>query len=246
MRPVAEGGFGYTDGCRGCEAARDGRPPVNHSEACRRRIETATAQTDAVAERLAAAKRTRTADDAQAQTAGEAEASRSSGTQPEPADAPMLEAGPTREFLSQGVVRDRNSGGGAAASGPGPESDPTEAAGSTQMEVSGLVKNINESIIKLGGRPISISGLDSQGVVSELFGRGNFLDRATRFGLAPGTAFDLANGWDLNDEVQRKEADTIIDNEAPILLIGSPRCTAWSNLMNFGTASLETKAALMK
>ena len=48
-----------TDGCRGCEAAMMGWPAVGHSEACRRRIETAMAQDGAVAERLRVAKRRR-------------------------------------------------------------------------------------------------------------------------------------------------------------------------------------------
>eukprot|EP00971_Amphidinium_carterae_P071616 1416415-Amphidinium_carterae.1 len=39
MRPEAEGGYGLTDGCRGCEAIRDGGPSVVPSEACRRRVE---------------------------------------------------------------------------------------------------------------------------------------------------------------------------------------------------------------
>jgi len=44
LRPVAEGGFGLTDGCRGCAAFREGKPAVAHSEACRTRIESAMAQ----------------------------------------------------------------------------------------------------------------------------------------------------------------------------------------------------------
>eukprot|EP00972_Heterocapsa_arctica_P092499 13643187-Heterocapsa_arctica.AAC.1 len=31
--------YGYTAGCQGCAAARDGRPPLSHSEDCRVRIE---------------------------------------------------------------------------------------------------------------------------------------------------------------------------------------------------------------
>ena len=39
LRPRAEGGYGLTDGCPGCDAARSGLVPRPHSEACRRRIE---------------------------------------------------------------------------------------------------------------------------------------------------------------------------------------------------------------
>ena len=275
LRPVAEGGFGCTDGCRGCEAARDGIPPVNHTETCRRRIEGAMAQSDAVAQRLQAAKRRRGADEAPGtQAAGEAEQSSSSSwpTQHDSApgrnrpistkmgrfsgsDAQAGQASSSssglapREQIDEPMTTqqdDAAASGMATDSGAAAAADIGPAAADATMEVSNLVRDVNENIVKLGGTPILLCGMDAQIAVTELFGRGNFLVRAARFGLAPGTAFDMATGWDLNDESQRKAADAIIDSEAPLLLVGSPRCTAFTNLMNFGTVSAETKSALME
>ena len=46
---------GYTRGCPGCEAVIHGRRPLGHTEACRRRIETAMAQDEAERKRVEAA-----------------------------------------------------------------------------------------------------------------------------------------------------------------------------------------------
>eukprot|EP00971_Amphidinium_carterae_P169918 3366718-Amphidinium_carterae.2 len=39
MRPVAEGGYGLTENCRGCKAIQEGRTAIAHEEHCRRRVE---------------------------------------------------------------------------------------------------------------------------------------------------------------------------------------------------------------
>ena len=51
-------------------------------------------------------------------------------------------------------------------------------------------------------------------------------------GLVQGAAFDLQNGWDLNDETQRQKMEKILDEQKPTLLIGSPPCVKFSILMN--------------
>ena len=57
LRPVAEGGFGLTAGCRGCDAVQMGTAATAHSEDCRRRIEHAMLQQTQAAERVMAAKK---------------------------------------------------------------------------------------------------------------------------------------------------------------------------------------------
>ena len=44
--------YGFTPGCPGCDAARDGGEPKNHTQVCRNRIEQEMAKDSALAQRL--------------------------------------------------------------------------------------------------------------------------------------------------------------------------------------------------
>eukprot|EP00974_Lingulodinium_polyedra_P077019 7456591-Lingulodinium_polyedra.AAC.1 len=59
---------------------------------------------------------------------------------------------------------------------------------------------------------------------------------AKKFGLAPGTSFDLSTGWDFNKEAGRNSAWKRIREEEPELIIGSPPCTMFSTLQNLNRA----------
>ncbi|MDA8584152.1 hypothetical protein N9L68_07945 [bacterium] len=54
--------------------------------------------------------------------------------------------------------------------------------------------------------------------------------QAKEFGLKPGEAMDLTTGWDFNLEADRKAAEEYVEKEKPLLLIGSPMCTMFSQL----------------
>lgn len=57
-----------------------------------------------------------------------------------------------------------------------------------------------------------------------------------KFGiLQPGYALDLTTGWDLDDPKQELEAFELQARMRPSLLVGSPECSPFSTLMNFGT-----------
>ena len=75
-------------------------------------------------------------------------------------------------------------------------------------------------------RTMGIMGVD----VSELYSPPRVTAGASFHGLNPGTAFDIQNGYDFNNERDRVRAERIIDCEKPMLLIGSPMCTAFSRL----------------
>ena len=106
-----------------------------------------------------------------------------------------------------------------------------------RMDLSLVTKAINADLVKFGCNPIELAQLESdEAKVSEVFGRGKFLERAREFGLTPGFALDLGTGWDLNVHTQRVEAARLQERDRPLLLIGSPRCTAWTSLLNFGQA----------
>ncbi len=74
--------------------------------------------------------------------------------------------------------------------------------------------------------------------VSEIYSPPRVTQVAGEYGLAKGTAFDLttcdADGqyWDFDQKDRRAQAFEDIRKEQPILIIGSPMCTAFSLLQN--------------
>ena len=66
--------------------------------------------------------------------------------------------------------------------------------------------------------------------------------RNPRLGIVPGVALDLTTTnnegkpWDFNDPARRIEAEKLLDEQHPQLLIGSPMCTALSNIQNLNKA----------
>ena len=67
--------------------------------------------------------------------------------------------------------------------------------------------------------------------------------RRSRLGVIPGIALDLTvhdedgKPWDFNDPQQRRNAEQLLDEQRPLLLIGTPMCTAFSNIQNLNKAS---------
>ena len=57
----------------------------------------------------------------------------------------------------------------------------------------------------------------------------------------PGAALDLTyddegNTWDFSIASQRRKAEGLLEQQRPMLLIGSPMCTPFSNIQNFNKA----------
>ena len=55
---------------------------------------------------------------------------------------------------------------------------------------------------------------------------------ANKFGLKPGEAWDLTTRWDFNRKEHQEKAESYIDREKPLVLIGSPPCTPFSQLQS--------------
>ena len=53
---------------------------------------------------------------------------------------------------------------------------------------------------------------------------------AAKHGLEVGDAMDLTTGWDFNLESHRRKAEAYVDEQKPLMLIGSPPCVAFSQL----------------
>jgi hypothetical protein len=82
-------------------------------------------------------------------------------------------------------------------------------------------------------------------VVSEVYSAPRVADvarRQPRLGAIPGLSLDLTgcdaqgNPWDFNIIGQRNKAEKLLDEQRPLLLIGTPMCTAFSNIQNLNTA----------
>ena len=66
--------------------------------------------------------------------------------------------------------------------------------------------------------------------VSEVFSPPRVGKEALKFGLEAGDAMDLTTGLDLNKEEDRIKAEKRLDEQKPLVLIGSPPCVAFSQL----------------
>ena len=61
--------------------------------------------------------------------------------------------------------------------------------------------------------------------------------RRTKYGLEPGLALDLSvldensEPWDFDIKEKRDKAELLLDQQRPLLLVGSPMCTAFSRLL---------------
>ena len=66
--------------------------------------------------------------------------------------------------------------------------------------------------------------------VSEVFSPPRVGKEALKFGLEVGDAMDLTTGWDFNKEEDRTKAEELIEQQKPLVLIGSPPCVAFSQL----------------
>ena len=68
--------------------------------------------------------------------------------------------------------------------------------------------------------------------IAEVFSMPRVTEEAKKFGLNPGLAIDIKNGWDLTLSHQRKKCMQWVRQNKPLMLILSPPCTAFSTLQN--------------
>ena len=232
LRPVAGGGYGRADGCPGCSAAKAGKTAAACSDACRARIDRPTAQDAESNIRLEEAKKGKTeevgpsaprAAPRTATAASPGSASASAAAVPEEEWAPDVEMGAKVPALPDVVTEAE----GAGARGSG--------------DLGSIAKQVTYDLGKICAMRLEVSVVDSfEKTVSEIFGRGEFLERSREFGQQLGFALDLRAGWDSRGPKQKKDAMALRSWQKPILLIGSARCAAWAALLTFDGASEET------
>ena len=67
----------------------------------------------------------------------------------------------------------------------------------------------------------AILGVD----VTEIYSPVRVAAVAAKFGMKPGSSFDLTNGWDFTRKEHREKAWNKIKQEEPYCIIGLPPCT---------------------
>ena len=91
-------------------------------------------------------------------------------------------------------------------------------------------------------------------IVSEVYSPPRVIAMCTRFGLTPGYALDLttvdpsdSKPWDFIIPEKREKTKNMLNEQKPILLAGSPLCTAFSKLqnLNFSKMSKEEVTKIM-
>ena len=81
--------------------------------------------------------------------------------------------------------------------------------------------------------------------VTEIFSPERVAGVAAKFGLIPGSSFDLTNGWDFCRPDHRAKAFERIRREKPFCVIGSPPCTKFSLLQELTKARKWNDSAWM-
>lgn len=68
--------------------------------------------------------------------------------------------------------------------------------------------------------------------ISEVFSPKRICKEAKSLGLASGFSFGLSTGWDFNRAEDREACERYIRTQRPLLLVGSPPCTAFTLIQN--------------
>ena len=88
--------------------------------------------------------------------------------------------------------------------------------------------------------------------VSEVYSEPGVAKEAPRFGLKPGSSMDIrtvdhdGRPWDFSQPVMRERARRRIKEEDPFVLIGSPMCTLFSQMMRVNWARMTTEEKTLR
>lgn len=241
--------YGYSQSCPGCDAARTNTNPVAHSEACRLRIERAMEVDEADRVRI-----TEGFLRASANAGPSAKRSRVSPTTPSAPsaaiDSPSAAASGNIIAVPRGDA-EMNQAPPAAAQAmdtdpitgvkrPAEETGPVNPA---DRMLHSVTFDPTETVMREIEKSLTALGLDDVHI-AEIFCPGRFTAQASLFGLIPGTAMDLRTGWDFNLPENRRRAEQCVKSERPALLVGSPKCAAFSILQNLNPDSPQWRATL--
>ena len=226
--------YGMTDGCKGCDMIRRGRPTQGHSEACRSRMETAMNEDDQDAIRV---KRARDRIfDAAAEMAGrtlEAEPGAGGGGEcadsamPQCADSAMPPATETAEPRIADAGASSSSSSGKPAPAPVPcevTQGPSDQDQDEEMEPDGQDRETKRQ------RLMELSDQTPEDMEPQI---GSVLDLTT--------LNENKEPWDFSLEKDRNAVRNLVAKLQPKMVIGSPACTAFSALQRMNKAKIGEK-----
>jgi hypothetical protein len=194
---------------------QDGRSKRPHSKRCAERMLEALATTERGRARIQAGRQRINAEVIRRN--GDAPAPDPAPEAPEQAEAPeQLEVEP--------MVED-------AMDLPG-DATPTMAAdASAQDVVMGRLQIDRDE--GAGGMLLKMAATGPGGVdIVEIYSPKRVTAVGEEIGLRPGLSMDLLTGWDFDKQSDRKAAIKYVKEVKPWLVIGSPMCTMFSQLMN--------------
>ena len=108
-------------------------------------------------------------------------------------------------------------------------------------EVVGMLMKISEGGTHAGRMKQEARKMNEalQVDMAEVFSPPRVTAEGKNWGFRIGEAMDLLTGWDFNKLSDRKRAQAYIEKYRPRLIIGSPSCTAFSQLQNLNPDSVE-------
>ena len=240
-REVELARYGKTDGCVGCIAAHLGSKPAAHNDECRTRI---TARVEEDCENVGAERPRLDAGapalavtglpmDAGASALLEGAVRDAGGPAPTGIgeDLPMgteqaapMVMDPMDAGVSALLGRSRDAGASAPTEAvskrPRVDKDATMAELWNMFELS-LDGPEDEELLEMIKKSVD---------VAEIFCPPRSTARASRHKLNPGLALDLRTGWDLSDPKHISAMWRYLDRAKPMLVVGSPECSAFSKL----------------
>ena len=77
--------------------------------------------------------------------------------------------------------------------------------------------------------------------ITEVFSPTRETQVCKKYGLTPGESMDLSTGWDFDRGEDRRQAVKHIKEEKPMVVIGSPPCTVFSQLQTMNMHTQNTK-----
>ena len=261
--------FGYTEGCGGCRGMQSGFDrSTHHSKSCRQRMERLLKEDAVGRRRLEKADARHTGvvvremeiiaegtDDSAMQT----EPNSSSGSKrrleddpTEPTDkrnkAAVVEPATRAAQTTQGEKRPL---GEEVQSPMSDVQEPPTIPAGISMELNSLVMQRVSGLTQ--GEISSIIGKAMRGIdISEIYSPQRVVEVAKAMGLVGGLSMDITTcdtdgrRWDFSETEMRNRAIRHLIKDKPLLLIGSPMCTAFSSIQNINWGRSEARDIRMQ
>lgn len=224
--------FGYTDGCEGCRRKKakmtEQRP---HSEMCRKLLWERMGQTEEGRRKRdeEEEKMNMKIEDFSRKMVGEKRHVRGETEEEKEDDSRSR----SRRRIQEDVVEDKDADMRTSTKRDEPEGDEGRDEGGDRSKM----RRVDDEIEKTdedGDLIMKLCRLSEKIEVElmEMYSPPRVTFEAKNWGLRPGEAMDLLNGWDFRREDHRRAAWKYIDEHKPRLIIGSPMCTVFSQLQN--------------